>query len=127
MQRWTFHDPVAGDTLRLRANPRRMATPVVPHRTTSAPRSVNGKMRALRAPSMPQQWSFEGRLRRQEEYDDLLGWAGRPNRITITDHLGRQHSVIPVAFEPTAVEKSGVGNGWLFDYVFKALYLSRLV
>lgn len=125
MQRWTLHDPVAGDTFRLRANPRQMATPVRPHRTTTA-RNFRGVVRALRAPDLPQAWNFAGRIRDIEDYDALLAWAKRPNRIVITDHLGRKHSVIPVAFEPTPVEKSGVGNAWLFDYTFKALYMERL-
>ena len=126
MQRWTLTDPVAGDTYMMRANPKAMTTPVVPHRTTTSARSIKGVIRAFRAPDAPTTWSFVGRLRSVEEYNALRDWAGRANRIVIQDHLGRKHQVMPQSFEPTPVEKSGVGNEWLFDYTFKALYFKRL-
>ena len=124
MQRWALSDPVTGDSYVMRANPKTMATPVVPHRTQAA-RSRNGTVRALRRPDQPSPWSFAGRLRTALEYATLEDWAAR-GRIVVTDHLGRQHQVQPQSFEPTPVERSGAGNPWLMDYTFKALYLKRL-
>lgn len=124
MQRWTLHDPVAADTWQMRNNPRQMSSPVRGQRTTTG--RIRGVVRALRAPQMPMSWTFNGRLHRKEDYDALEEWAGRPNAIEITDHLGRVHRVVPQSFDPVPVEKSGVGNPWLFDYTFTALYLKRL-
>jgi hypothetical protein len=127
MQRWTLHDPVAGDTYTMRNNPKGMTTPVTSHRTNVSARSgVDGNFRAFRQPGLPHAFTFSGRIRRQEEYDALLAWAARPNRLIITDHLGREHEVIPVGFAPTPVEKTGTGNPMLFDYTFKTLYMRRV-
>jgi hypothetical protein len=104
-----------------------MSSTMQPHRTTSHRASpIDGKIRAMRGPDLPFAWQFSGKVRSELEHKHLLDWAGRQNRVRITDHLGRQHEVLVQAFEATPVDKSGSANDWLFTYTVKTLYFRRL-
>jgi hypothetical protein len=127
MRRWQFYDPVVHDTLHFTRNPASMTSMAQGHTTKSLAISpVNGKVRAFRAADKPFVWSFTGKTRTKTDYDALLAWANRPNRLQLTDHLGRVHDVLPQRFSPTPVEKSGEGNPWLFAYTFDCLYYRRI-
>lgn len=117
--KWVLHDPVAGDSWTMLRNPFEMATPVVPNRT----QPMAGGLAFRKAP-LPSPWQFKGRVKTQDEYDILLGWASRPNAIEITDHLGRIHVVVPTQFDPVP-RRSRHTVAWRFDYTFKGLYLRR--
>lgn len=126
-QRWTFTDQGNLSTWTLPRNPRAMGPLQPSRRTTASGISTTGVVRVLRQPQSSFPWQFEGRLRTQAEYASFKDWATR-GHITITDHLGRKHSVVPTGFEPTPYRPPhGVpASPWLFDYVFKTLYLGRL-
>lgn len=127
MSRWTFYDPVALDTYVFVKNPSKMTTIEPKHRTTAVPISpVDSLRRATRLPDLPFQWSFTGRLRSKTEHDTFVNWAGRQNRIRVTDHLGRVHEVLPKLFGPTPLERLGTPNPWLMDYTFETLYIRRI-
>jgi len=126
MQRWVISDVAGSTSYQMVRNPKTMGSPIRTHRTTTTPVGIDGRRRGVRAPDLPGQWSFAGRLRSKAEYDALLGWANYQARVRITDHLGRLHEVMPLAFEPVPVPRSGEGNPWLFDYTFKALYVRRV-
>lgn len=127
-ERWLFA-PAVGSipaAYRFPQNPAAMTHPGLQHRTTTSPAGIDGRQRALRAPDLPSTWSFTGKVRSKADYDALLAWSRVSGRIRVTDHLGRIHEVLPQAFEPVSVAKSGVPNPWLFTYTFKTLYLRRV-
>jgi hypothetical protein len=127
MSRWQLYDPVADDTLTFRHNPKTMTSMAPGHATKAQAKSpIDGKIRALRAPDKPFTWSFSGRLRSKDEYDALLAWCQRPNRLQLTDHVGRVHELLAQRFAATPVEKSGGHNDWLFGYTIDTLYLRRV-
>ena len=127
LYRWKFYDPSGTDDHTFCRNPRSMASMAPPHRTVSYPQSpIDSKHRAYRPPDLPFAWSFVGRVRSKSEYDDLLSWSHRQNRIHLRDHVGRWHEILPQRFVPTPVERSGVKNDWLFDYTFETIYFRRL-
>lgn len=125
--RWSIQDLATGETFRFQHNPKAMSSVAQPHRTTSLRASpIDGKIRAMRQPDSPFPWQFTGKVRTAVEYERLVDWCDRRNRLRITDHLGRTHEVLMQAFEATPVEKSGNGNPWLFTYTVKAIYYRRI-
>jgi len=127
MIRWQLYDPVALDTLTFAHNPTTMTSMAQPHATKSLATSpIDGKVRSARIPDKPFVWSFSGKLRTQADYDALLAWVNRPNRLHLTDHFGRVHDVLGQRFSPTPVERSGGRNPWLFAYTVDTLYYRRI-
>ena len=127
MIRWSLYDPVAMDTLAFPNNPSSMTSMAQPHVTRSMAMSpIDGHVRAIRTPDHPFVWSFSGKLRTKADYDAMLAWTHRPNRLRLTDHFGRVHEVLGQRFSPTPVEKSGERNPWLFVYTVDTLYYRRV-
>jgi len=127
MIRWRLYDPVALDSFQFSRNPASMTSLAQPHSTKSLAASpIDGNIRALRAPDHPFVWSFSGKLRTKADYDTLLAWTRRPNRVQITDHFGRVHELMLTRFLPTPVDKSGEGNPWFFAYTIDCLYFRRV-
>ena len=127
MSRWQLYDPIVHDTLTFRHNPQTMTSMAQGHTTKSQALSpIDGKTRALRSPDKPFTWSFTGKVRTKDEYDALLAWSRRPNRLRLTDHVGRVHELLPQRFSATPVERSGTGNDWLFSYTIDTLYFRRV-
>lgn len=121
IQRWTFTQGV--EVWRLSRNPRSMGPIHEPHRSEAAG-TPGGEVLVLRTPVGGFPWDFAGRVHTKAEYDAFLDWATRAE-VVVTDHLGRGHRVIPLAFDPTPAKLNGTRNPWLFDYTFKTLYLGR--
>ena len=122
-----LRDPIALDSFQFTHNPASMTSMAQPHTTKAMPASpIDGNVRALRSPDHPFIWSFSGKIRTKADYDALLAWTSRPNRLQLTDHLGRVHEVLPQRFSPTPVEKSGVVDPWLFMYTIDCLYYRRV-
>ena len=127
MSRWQLYDPVVHDTLTFRRNPQSMTSMAQGHTTKAQARSpIDGHVRTIRTPDKPFTWSFSGKLRSKDEYDALLAWTQRSNRLRLTDHVGRVHELLPQKFSATPVEKSGAGNDWLFTYTIDTLYFRRV-
>lgn len=123
-QRWTFTDLATSEVWRLPRNPRRMGSIHGPRRGDNSGRDpLTGVVRITRSPTGGFEWSFEGRIHSELEYDTFLSWSKR-SKVRVTDHLGRAHLVIPKVFEPTSM-LSGDANPWLHAYTFKTLYLGR--
>jgi len=115
------------DTLAFPNNPSSMTSMAQPHVTRSMAMSpIDGHVRAIRTPDHPFVWSFSGKLRTKADYDAMLAWTHRPNRLRLTDHFGRVHEVLGQRFSPTPVEKSGERNPWLFVYTVDMLYFRRI-
>jgi len=125
MMRWRFEDDVTSELLTFSRNPRMMDSPVS-QSVSAVDRGPTGIMRVSRPPSTAFPWSFSGRVHTKAEQDTLRDWAGR-ERIVVRDHLGREHVVIPQGLEatPVAARSNGTRNPWLYEYVFKTIYLRR--
>lgn len=121
IQRWTFTDGL--EVWRLPRNPRSMG-PIHESHRSEASRQPGGEVVVIRTPVAAFPWDFAGRIHSQADYDAFLDWATR-REIIVTDHLGRGHRVIPLAFDPVPYKQNGTQNPWLFDYTFKTLYFGR--
>lgn len=126
MNRWQFQTRLGDVAYQFEKNPKTMTTPGRQHSTTTTSVSIDGRRRALRTADVLGDWSFQGRIRNQDEYDAFVTWSNQPDRIRILDHYNRLHEVFVVGFEPVAVQKSGRPLPWLFDYTFKTLYIRRI-
>lgn len=127
MSRWQFYDPVEDETLVFPQNPASMASMAQGHVTKGLATSpIDGVVRSQRAPDLPFAWSFTGKVRTKDDYDSLVAWVERPNRLHLTDHFGRVHSLLLSSFLPTPVEKLGKAVPWLFNYTMNALYYYRI-
>ena len=125
MMRWRFQDQVTSAFFTMHRNPREMDS-LVRQSVSSAELGPRGVMRVTRAPASAFPWSFAGRVHSEAEQDALRDWAGR-ERILIRDHLNREHLVIPqgITATPVAARSNGTRNPWLYEYVFKTIYLGR--
>jgi len=124
--RWQFTDDVTSDVFIMNRNPRLMDN-LVRASASTAERSPQNVVRVIRPPASAFPWTFSGRVHAEDEQATLRNWAGR-ERIVIRDHLGREHLVIPQGLSATPVDgrSNGTRNPWLYEYVFKTIYLRRL-
>lgn len=125
MTRWTFTDPVAGDTHIFERNPREMTTPYLPQETTAMAQTADGLTRAHRVSRKPSAWSFTGDIRTQAHHDALLDWSKRPNRIHVADHLGRTFEILPVGLD-VQEQRPNKHTDWRFTYTFKTLMYGEI-
>lgn len=122
VSRWVLKDLETSETYVLPRNPKEMASPTMPHRTTA---NAGHRRTGFRQGRIPTSWTFRGKVTTKAEYEALQSWAGR-DRVEIIDHRLRVHEIIPVGFEPTP-RRSGLHQlAWCFDYTFRALYVRRV-
>lgn len=117
--RWLLEDPEANLVdYRLPVNPNKMTSPYRSKNleTQSGP---SGRMRTkMSYNTAPFEWTWSGKIRDQDHYDKLLEWSRVDNAILITDHLGRQWSVLPQRFNPDEKRPSArVPDKWTYDFV----------
>lgn len=103
MSRWTLTDPVTSDTWTMPINPDAMTSPHRGRELTHARGNKSGLQRArsFMRPPQPVEWQWEGVIRSQEHYDELLLWASKSYPIHVTDHLNRTWLVVIRKFAPT--------------------------
>lgn len=120
MIRWTFHDPVLNVTLEVPFNPNTMSSPYVENQTTPARRSpIDGRTRVVRASSVGgMAWQFGGVTQGKAHYDALVLWAKKPNKLLLTDHLGRGFSVRFLALE-LEPKNTRTEMGWKYRYTMR--------
>ena len=128
MLRWKLHDPrdtnPATNTYVFEINPREMSSPFGP-RALSTEGTVlpGGKTLAWEGNKSPVQWTFRGSIRSKAMYEALRSWVyGRGNRLLLTDHFGRELTVLLQNYQP--VPKRSVGVYWRHDYEITALVLN---
>jgi len=126
MMRWRFEDVNTAELFTMVRNPRLMDS--LGRQNKSQPeRSQQNVVRVTRMPATAFPWSFSGRVHAESEQETLRNWAGR-QRIVVRDHLNREHLVIPQGIEltPVPAPRNGMRNPWVYEYVFKTIYLRRL-
>jgi hypothetical protein len=115
--RWLFQDPEANlPDYRVPINPNKMSTPYPPKNVDTL-YGINGRNRTRYQASSTHEWSFSGVIREQDHHDKLLEFARCQNDITITDHLGRVWSVMPVRFVPDE-KRPSARKPYKFTYEF---------
>lgn len=120
IRRWTFSGE--GETWTVPQNPREMSSPF-PTRNVSGRSTVGGRTLLTEGSTPPANWQFGGSIRSREHYDELRRWVyEKKQRVTITDHFGRQIVCVLISFEP--VPKRSVNVYWRHDYSIKAIVVS---
>lgn len=121
--RWTFTDPVAGDSYTMDMNPNAMSSLGGPLQVRAAGIMPKGKVLLYGRPALPTDWEFTGVLRTQAQYEAFVDWMDRPNRIHLTDHLGRTLTIQMKSFAPVG-GRARRGVPWRHTYSIKALVFS---
>lgn len=125
--RWRLHDPVANDYYTFPRNPFRMSSVFARHQTTSGVSSpaTGTTVRALRPPSKPKDFVFEGKYQTQAFYDAILDWTTRDNPIELRDHYMRTFEVMFMAWDPDE-SRARVDARWRGGYTVRGLLLRRI-
>lgn len=125
--RWTFTEPVSGDTLVVPINPNKMDSPTQERSMTYSFGSKWGqeRIRAIDKGGQPTTWTFSGVLLTKEYYDSLLEWTKRLEVVRITDHLGRTFEVVITKFDPTERLPTPT-KPWRADYTMSCLLLKEI-
>lgn len=125
--RWTFTEPISGDSWVVPINPNEMDAPARPRNMSYAYGSKWGqdRIRAMDRTTSPPTWSFSGVLLTQEHYDSLLEWSKKLAVVQIADHLGRTFEVVITQFDP--IERLPTANRpWRADYTMTCLLLKEI-
>lgn len=121
--RWTLSDGVSTYTFPLNPNEMGSLSPQWSITTTPAgPKET--RIRAVRAPKTPFEWSFSGKARSQQQYDDLLTWSNKAQLLTLTDHHARSWKIVIRQFRPTDLRRPGNITRWSYEvttYVLERL------
>lgn len=97
--RWIFDDGTTQVTLPM--NPAEMGSPW-PTRPVTAMTTTMGVVLVTEGSPQPANWTFRGTVLTKAHHDLLLDWflgAHSRRRIVITDHLGRDITVVPISIE----------------------------
>lgn len=119
--RWILSDHL-GNSYTFPRNPSGMTSPTLARNITTSG-STSGAITATEGSPAAKQWSFTGRTVDRAHYDALMTWKARPYRWKLTDHLGRQFTVVPVDCE--WVWRRNAKNYWDGDYTFTVLTLAE--
>lgn len=99
MSRWTLRTLDGLTTYTFLINPNRADSLVPTQPTTFQWAPSTGFVGNHRGPT-PAPWSFSGVLRTSQQYDDLLSWIGRPQKVILTTDLGEVLTVRLLSFAP---------------------------
>jgi len=114
MARWLFTDPVTSESWRVPWNPDSMTSPYRKVGVESLPESaVDTRIRAM-VTEQPVEWTFEGAMKGWTHYDTLLEGGRKPNPIVITDHLGRNITVLLTQLELTDKRSRVTHEKWKY-------------
>lgn len=120
VRKWVFQDPANNETYHFDINPNRMTSPFAPKRVTfAATTAVDGRSVVFEGQPNPVEWQFEGSLIAKAQYDELLRWKNKRNRIWITDHRGRAWLCYLTNFAPQ--DRRSANHPWSHDYTMTAL------
>lgn len=116
VQKWTFHDPVTTETYVFPISPYQMTTltPKHSHIVGAAGGHSEQRKRITEAPTQPFDWSFTGRIRTQQQHDDLDEWTRKGYPIHVSDHLGRTWEVLIRSFKPKDL-RGRLSTRWEYD------------
>jgi hypothetical protein len=126
-ERWTFTEPISGDTWMVPINPNSMTAPSFARNLTFAYGSKWGqeRIRAIDKATQPREWSFSGVLLTKDHYDSLLEWSQKLALVRISDHLGRTFEVVITQFDP--IERLPTPKRpWRVDYTITCMLLKEI-
>jgi hypothetical protein len=119
--KWTLTDTVTAEVYRFPINPNAMAS-IFATKTLETYPGPDGP-RTVRAPAEPFEWSFGGHSRGKTMHDNLLSWVGRKHKLTVSDHMGRTFSILPIRID--FQERRSSVEPWRFTYEVRAWMLSQ--
>lgn len=119
MARWTISD--GSTTMTFAYNPVAMTTPYPPKDLTVSTRNSLTILNAQKAV----QWSFNGNLYTQAEYDKLVLWHEKELLLTLTDHLGHIWSIVSQSLD-IKDRRSTRNNNTRWTYNWTVLNLGGL-
>lgn len=125
VKRWVITDPYdsnpATNTYLFPRNPADM-TSVFPERAVASMTTTAGAILVYEGATPAKSWQFSGPLLDKQQYLDLDQWVyGRKRRVVITDHYGRNITVVLQTLD--VVPKRRVNYYWSHDYTVTALIL----
>lgn len=120
--RWTFEDPVEGETYVFHINPREGGSPsydkTITEQNTTAP---DGKTLLFEGQDQVQTLEWSGAILEQAHYDAYITWWRKRRQIKLTDDLGREYWIYITSFKPS--RKRSRERAWRHDFTFSAIIL----
>lgn len=118
--RWTITD---GDltTITLAYNPFTMSSTFGPKNlSVSTPLNLVTKQ-----PSPAFEWTFQGNVYTDAEYEKLVIWHEKDEDLRLTDHLGRTWSIVSVKLDITD-RRDTMRNATRYTYTWTVLNLGKI-
>jgi hypothetical protein len=122
--RWRLQDMLTNEVHTVELNPNQMGGYLFPKSYDFAVYG-GGRMRGVRAPSTPVEWTFGGVVRTESHHDSLITWERKPGKVRVYDHLGRTFEVMIRSLDMRDRRPSS-GSTWRFEYTFNCLLLRRI-
>lgn len=121
--RWKLQDMLTNEVHTVELNPNEMGGYLFP-KSFEFGVFGGGRVRGMRAPRQPLEWTFGGVVRTETHHDSLINWHDRAGKVQVTDHLGRTFEVMIRSLEMKDRRPAG-NDTWRFQYVFNCLLLRR--
>jgi hypothetical protein len=122
--RWKFQDVLTNEVYTVEINPNQMGGYVLPKRFEFATYG-GARVRGVRSPAQPLEWTFGGVVRTETHHDSLIDWQRRSGKVRITDHLGRTFEAMIRSLDMKDRKPAG-DDTWRFEYTFNCLLLRRI-
>lgn len=100
MSRWTLYDPYLADTLTFVTSPKEGGEPTRAKKITTD-HTTAGHPITYEGARPPDEISFKGVVRSTADRDTLMGWAGKPYQVKLTNDLGEERWIWIDMFTPT--------------------------
>lgn len=122
--RWILEDPLLDETYEMHLNPNE-ATNFRKSKALEHAVGLQGRVSSKAAPPRPVDWEFGGVIRTEAHHDELIRWQKKPNKLRVTDHVGRTFEIMLRAIEikdrtPTPT------TPWRFTYTMRTMLLRRI-
>lgn len=130
-QRWTLVDTEAATQWEFPRNPNKMTSPHGPRNSVIFSRAYGtdagngGISRVIAFRQQPYEWTFSGDIRTQQHYEDFVAWTANPNRLNLTDHLGRTWQIRIDSVDVTE-QRQTARSAWRYEYTVKAIIYGRV-
>jgi hypothetical protein len=126
--RWILRDPYTGEVWEFPHNPNQMSSPNRPRNISifvdppyydPATQARGAIGRVWEGNFQPFEWTFSGRLKTQDQYEQLVYWTRKVTRVQLIDHLGRTWVLRMKELDPDE-QKPTPRIAWKYDYEIKA-------
>lgn len=119
VNKWTITDGTS--TMTFAFNPYTMSSPYAPKELTVD----TATLLTTKRPSAANEWTFNGNVYRDEEYNKLVTWHEKDMILELTDHLGRTWKIVSAYLDMTD-RRDTARNNQRYEYTWKVLNLGRV-